>query len=210
MRRIAALLAVSAGLVARASGGARIGHIGRIQRWSRKSTGSDMRMGFTGLRPSFSLFVSAELYSQRMMRSDYFGHLSRIPVASNWRAAGETLEWHAGWRLRPRFVVSQWMHSPVAPRRAALQPVQANRRRPHPRQLRTHDGDHVGRPRRPPLAAGRLGRVRRRADPSGSRPTIAAQMASPRARRSARPSRAPGTAAGGGDGAQAPGARTRA
>ena len=41
-----------------------------------------MRTGFTALRPSFSLFVSAKLYSHRMMRSDYFGHLSRIPVAS--------------------------------------------------------------------------------------------------------------------------------
>jgi uncharacterized protein YkwD len=74
--------------------------------------------GLHGLRPSFSLFVSAKLYSHRMMRSDYFGHLSRIPVASSWRAAGETLEWHSGWRLRPRRVVSQWMHSP--PHRAVL------------------------------------------------------------------------------------------
>ena len=69
--------------------------------------------GLHRLRPAFSLFASAGLYSHRMMRSDYFGHLSRIPVASNWRAAGETLEWHRGWRLRPRLVVSLWMHSPA-------------------------------------------------------------------------------------------------
>jgi uncharacterized protein YkwD len=31
--------------------------------------------GLPGLRPSYSLFVSAKLYSRRMMRSDYFGHL---------------------------------------------------------------------------------------------------------------------------------------
>jgi uncharacterized protein YkwD len=74
--------------------------------------------GLPRLRPSFSLFVSAKLYSRQMMRSDYFGHLSRIPVASRWRAAGETLEWHTGWRLRPRRTVSQWMHSP--PHRAVL------------------------------------------------------------------------------------------
>ena len=74
--------------------------------------------GLHGLRPSFSLFVSAKLYSHRMMSSDYFGHLSRIPVASGWSAAGETLEWHRGWRLRPRAVVSRWMHS--APHRAVL------------------------------------------------------------------------------------------
>jgi len=74
--------------------------------------------GLHRLRPSYSLFVSAKLYSHRMMRSDYFGHLSRIPVASGWSAAGETLEWHSGWRLRPRAVVSRWMHSP--PHRAVL------------------------------------------------------------------------------------------
>ena len=74
--------------------------------------------GLRKLRPSLSLFYSAKLYSRRMMRSDYFGHLSRIPVASRWHVAGETLEWHQGWRLRPRFVVSRWMHS--APHRAVL------------------------------------------------------------------------------------------
>ena len=68
--------------------------------------------GLPKLRPAFSLFVSAKLYSQRMMRSDYFGHESRIPVASRWRAAGETLAWHSGWRLSPRGTVGQWMGSP--------------------------------------------------------------------------------------------------
>jgi uncharacterized protein YkwD len=68
--------------------------------------------GLHRLRPAYSLFVSAKLYSHRMMRSDYFGHLSRIPVASRWHVAGETLEWHMGWRLRPLFVVSRWMQSP--------------------------------------------------------------------------------------------------
>ena len=68
--------------------------------------------GLRGLRPSYSLLWTAKVYSHRMMRSDYFGHLSRIPVASGWSAAGETLEWHRGWRLRPRAVVSRWMNSP--------------------------------------------------------------------------------------------------
>jgi uncharacterized protein YkwD len=67
--------------------------------------------GLHRLRPSYSLFVSAKLYSHRMMRSDYFGHLSRIPVASRWSTAGETLEWHSGWRLAPRSTVSRWMAS---------------------------------------------------------------------------------------------------
>ena len=67
--------------------------------------------GLNKLRSSYSLFVSAKLYSRRMMRSDYFGHLSSIPVASGWRTAGETLEWHSGWRLSPRATVGRWMAS---------------------------------------------------------------------------------------------------
>jgi uncharacterized protein YkwD len=67
--------------------------------------------GLHKLRPSYSLFVSAKLYSRRMMRSDYFGHMSRIPVASRWRTAGETLAWHSGWRLSPRRTVGRWMAS---------------------------------------------------------------------------------------------------
>ena len=74
--------------------------------------------GLARLRPAYSLFVSSKLYSRRMMRSDYFGHLSRIPVASRWRTAGETLAWHQGWRLAPRATVRQWMASP--PHRAVL------------------------------------------------------------------------------------------
>jgi uncharacterized protein YkwD len=117
MRRIAVLLAISVGLVAAVSAA------------PASATPAEMKMvhkinrirhahGLHRLRPSFSLFVSAKLYSHQMMRSDYFGHLSRIPVAARWRAAGETLEWHSGWRLRPRRVVSRWMHSP--PHRAVL------------------------------------------------------------------------------------------
>jgi uncharacterized protein YkwD len=74
--------------------------------------------GLARLRPAFSLFVSAKVYARRMMRSNYFGHQARIPVASRWRMAGETLEWHSGWRLRPRSAVRRWMWSP--PHRAVL------------------------------------------------------------------------------------------
>ena len=74
--------------------------------------------GLPTLRPAHSLFASARGYSRRMMRSDYFGHLSRIPVASRWRAAGETIGWHSGWRLTPRKAVWRWMASP--PHRAVL------------------------------------------------------------------------------------------
>jgi len=110
LRRIAALLAVSAGLVAAlpaATASATPAELKVIH----KINGIRHAHGLHRLRPAYSLFVSAKVYSHRMMRSDYFGHLSRIPVASSWRRAGETLEWHAGWRLRPRLVVSLWMHS---------------------------------------------------------------------------------------------------
>ena len=117
MRRIAALLAVSVGLgvaLPAAPASARPAEFKVI----RKINTIRHAYGLHRLRPSWSLFVSAKLYSRRMMRSNYFGHLSRIPVASGWRYAGEALEWHPGWRLRPRVVVSRWMHSP--PHRALL------------------------------------------------------------------------------------------
>jgi uncharacterized protein YkwD len=81
--------------------------------------------GVAKMRPSYSLFISAKLYSRRMMRSNYFGHLSRIPVASRWRTAGETLAWHQGWRLSPRRTVRRWMNSPS--HRAALLSSRFNR-----------------------------------------------------------------------------------
>jgi uncharacterized protein YkwD len=117
LRRTAALLAISVGLVAAvpaATASARPAESKVIHKINRIRHAHGLR----ALRPAYSLFVSAKLYSHRMMRSDYFGHLSRIPVASSWRRAGETLEWHAGWRLRPRFAVRLWMHS--APHRAVL------------------------------------------------------------------------------------------
>ena len=111
MRRIAALLAVSVGLVIAlpvASAPARPAEAKMIHKINRIRHA----YGLHRLRPAYSLFVSAKLYSRRMMRLDYFGHLSRIPVASSWRYAGEALEWHTSWRLRPRRTVTQWMHSP--------------------------------------------------------------------------------------------------
>jgi uncharacterized protein YkwD len=74
--------------------------------------------GLAKLRPSYSLFLSSRRYARRMIRSDYFGHLSTISVAGRFRAAGETLAYHHGWRLSPRRTVSQWMNSP--PHRAVL------------------------------------------------------------------------------------------
>jgi uncharacterized protein YkwD len=74
--------------------------------------------GLKSMRPSFPLFYSAKRYARRMMRSDYFGHLSRISLTRRFSVAGETLAWHSGWRLSPRRTVGQWMGSP--PHRALL------------------------------------------------------------------------------------------
>ena len=47
--------------------------------------------GLARMHPSLSLFYSARRYARRMMRSDYFGHQAKIPVAGRYRTAGETL-----------------------------------------------------------------------------------------------------------------------
>ena len=69
--------------------------------------------GLKDMRPSFALFYSSKRYARRMMRTDYFGHLSSIPLTRRFRLAGETLAWHSGWRLSPRQTVGQWMRSPA-------------------------------------------------------------------------------------------------
>ncbi|MEA2408817.1 MAG: hypothetical protein QOE69_2936 [Thermoleophilaceae bacterium] len=105
------MLAVSAGLVAAlpaAPAAARPAEVKMVKQINKIRHAR----GLPKLRPAYSLFVSAKVYSHRMMRSDYFGHRSRIPVASRWRFAGETLEMHRGWRLSPRRVVWSWMGSP--------------------------------------------------------------------------------------------------
>jgi uncharacterized protein YkwD len=111
LRRIAALIAVSVAVgaalpavpaTAASPEGVMFMKINKIRR----------SHGLARLRPSLTLFYSARHYARRMIRSDYFGHLSRIPVAGRFRLAGETLAWHSGWRLSPRQTVWQWMGSP--------------------------------------------------------------------------------------------------
>jgi uncharacterized protein YkwD len=117
LRRIAALLAVSVGLgvaLPAAPASAKPAEVKMVRTINKIRHAYGLR----SLRPASSLFASARHYSRRMMRSDYFGHLSRIPVASRWRAAGETIEWHSGWRLSPGRAVWRWMASP--PHRALL------------------------------------------------------------------------------------------
>ena len=74
--------------------------------------------GLAPLRASRSLARSANAYARHMLAHDFFGHQARIPVASRFRTAGETIAWHSGWRPGPRRTVRQWMASP--PHRAVL------------------------------------------------------------------------------------------
>ena len=74
-----------------------------------------------GLAPfhgSASLHRSASAYARWMLRSDYFGHLSRIRASGRFARLGEALAWHSGGHARVRRTVRAWMHSP--PHRALI------------------------------------------------------------------------------------------
>ena len=111
MRRIAALIAVSVAVgvalpAAPATAASPEAVMFKTINQIRRS------YGLARMHPSLSLFYSARRYARRMMRSGYFGHLSRISLTRRFRMAGETLAWHSGWRLSPRQTVGQWMGSP--------------------------------------------------------------------------------------------------
>jgi uncharacterized protein YkwD len=74
--------------------------------------------GLPALRPSESLHESADRYAQHMIDTDYFGHGSRIAVASRFGHAGETLALDSGLKVQPGLAIDQWMSS--APHRAVL------------------------------------------------------------------------------------------
>jgi uncharacterized protein YkwD len=74
-----------------------------------------------GLAPfhgSASLHRSASAYARWMLRSEYFGHLSRIRASGRFARLGEALAWHSDGRARVSGTVRSWMHSP--PHRALI------------------------------------------------------------------------------------------
>jgi uncharacterized protein YkwD len=111
LRRIAALLALSVGLGVALHAVPAMAAPPEVAMF-RTINKIRSAHGVQKLRPSYSLFRSSRRYARRMMRSDRFGHLARIPVASRFRSAGETLAVHHGWRLSPRRTVYRWMRSP--------------------------------------------------------------------------------------------------
>jgi uncharacterized protein YkwD len=70
------------------------------------------------LHASRSLMRSARAYARHLMRTDTFGHASRIHASRRFHTLGETLAFRWGWGAAPRPVLSMWAHS--APHRALL------------------------------------------------------------------------------------------
>jgi uncharacterized protein YkwD len=68
--------------------------------------------GMSALRGSPTLDRSATRYARLMIRTDHFGHASKIAVSSGFESAGETLALHEGWAPQPGRTIASWMNSP--------------------------------------------------------------------------------------------------
>ena len=64
------------------------------------------------LRFSRSLTVSSRRFGRRIMRTNRFGHASRIQASRRFRTLGEILAYHRGYRARIRNTVGRWLRSP--------------------------------------------------------------------------------------------------
>ena len=73
------------------------------------------------LRTSRSLTRSSSAFAHFLMRSNYFGHMTRIRASGRFRRLGEVLEWHRGRRAFVRRTVRAWLRSP-GHRRIVLSP----------------------------------------------------------------------------------------
>ena len=68
--------------------------------------------GLPSLRHSRSLTVSSRRFGRRILRTDRFGHASRILASRRFRALGEILAYHRGYRARIRSTLARWLRSP--------------------------------------------------------------------------------------------------
>jgi uncharacterized protein YkwD len=66
--------------------------------------------GLRALRPAPTLDTSASRFAALLMRTDRFQHAGIAP-GGPFARVGEALAYHSGWRLRPRSVVRNWLHS---------------------------------------------------------------------------------------------------
>jgi uncharacterized protein YkwD len=67
--------------------------------------------GLPAVRKSKSLTRSAERYSWKQMRGNYFGHASRIQASSKYRRLGEILAWRRGTRAAVSATFRMWLNS---------------------------------------------------------------------------------------------------
>ena len=67
--------------------------------------------GVHKLRVSPSLTRSATRYARHLIRTDRFGHASRIQASGRFRALGEVLAYRPGWRKSGRYPLGMWSRS---------------------------------------------------------------------------------------------------
>ena len=70
------------------------------------------RHGLGPLRYSADLSRSATRYASFLIRTDRFGHASRIWTSKRFSSAGETLAYQPGWRVRRSQAIRMWLRSP--------------------------------------------------------------------------------------------------
>jgi uncharacterized protein YkwD len=69
------------------------------------------RSGLRPLHASRSLARSSRRFGRYLMRTDQFGHASRIWTNRRFRYKGEVLALHSGWRARRGSTIRGWMRS---------------------------------------------------------------------------------------------------
>ena len=67
--------------------------------------------GLAPLGASRSLTRSSRRYARRMVRGNFFAHLSHLPISRRYKRRGEVLRWAT--RDRPSDVIAAWLRSPV-------------------------------------------------------------------------------------------------
>jgi uncharacterized protein YkwD len=88
------------------------------QRMLHTVNGVRAQHGLAAFHGSATLHRSARAYAGWMLRTDYFGHLSRIRASSRFSLLGEALAWHSGRRALVGRTVRRWLQSP--PHRALI------------------------------------------------------------------------------------------
>ena len=91
---------------------------GKQQRMLQALNAVRAQYGLAAFHGSASLHRSASAYARWMLRSEYFGHLSRIRASGRFSMLGEALAWHSGRHAHVSSTVRRWMQSP--PHRALI------------------------------------------------------------------------------------------